>query len=637
MKKLPTGGFNKTTMTTMKKYFFMAVAAIAALSSCTSDNDFEQNQTGKQALVFTATMEGSEATRATFDNTDKCAAWEAGDQISINGKKYSAQDAGTTTTFKADAEGTSGETYNAYFPADLYDGTTATLPTTQTYKDGKFNMPMYASSTTTDLKFKNLCAVLAITITRDDIKTLKSIKVASDKVMNGSFSVDDNRAVMGTDGSNAVVLKSYDAITLGEGESRVFYIAIPAQEYQYLNIFLSADGKTYTQAMATKKVDGLGDIARSKIFNINYKKNATKMWEGNLFIADCNVGATSLTGFGGFYWWGGIKDKDSDPEPAYCSDDELGDNDTASRLWGSNWRMPTKEELGKLSGLGTWKYSGEYGGDVLECTSTDYSGNKVTLPSPGYWYGDDTQEAGLYGNYWSSESESESKLDDCAWSLRFGSGVNEITPDGSRAYGYSVRAVLEEAETPAPATTGKATRTGGIEVEWVQLWENGPKFAVYNVGAENNKPEDFGGYYCWGSSYDESKGWKGEYYNENYNLTGEHDTATKLWGNNWRMPTIEEFRALRENCSPDPDNLGGKSGYRITGKNGAYTSNSIFLPNAGDYDDTGLIDVGQSYYWSSTFYYQAGYVGAYYLGLSDSHVTYYLRNDAMSVRAVLAE
>ena len=620
----------------MKKYLFMAVAAIAALSSCSSDNDFEQSQTGKQALVFTATMENSEATRATFDSENKCAAWEVGDQISINGKKYSAQEVGTTTTFEADNEGATGETYNAYFPADLYDGTTATLPTTQTYKEGKFNMPMYASSTTTELEFKNLCAVLAIKVsnTTGYSEYVKSIKVASDKKMNGTFTVIDNKAVMGTDGTNAVVLKSYDAVTIRDKESVVFYIAIPAQEYQYLNIFLSADGKTYTQAMATKKADGLGLIARSKIFNIDYKKNATKMWEGNLFIADCNVGATSLTGRGGFYCWGGITDKD--PESAYCPDEKLGDNDTASKLWGSNWRMPTIEELTKLSGLGTWKYSGTYGGDVLECTSTDYSDNIVTLPSPGYWYGNE-KEAGLYGNYWSSESDP--KLDGCAWSLRFGSGVNEITPDGSRAYGYSVRAVLEEAETPTPATTGKATRTGGVEVDWVQLWADGPKFAVYNVGAENNKPEDFGGYYCWGSSYDESEGWKGEFLNVvDYVLTGEDDTATNLWGNNWRMPTEEEFKALKENCSVEYEDLGGgKSGYRITGKNGDYTSNSIILPNAGDYDNGELIDPGYSYYWSSTQKTDVGIVGATHYTCNHNQVKVWYRNCGFSVRAVLNE
>lgn len=622
----------------MKKYFFMAMAAIAALSSCSRDNEFEQIQADSQGLVFTATMENSEATRATLDDT-KRAAWEAGDQISINGKKYSAQGAGTTTTFKADGEGATGETYNAYFPADLYDGTTATLPTTQTYKDGKFNMPMYASSTTTELEFKNLCAVLAIKVsnTTGYREYVKSIKVTSDKVMNGTFTVIDNKAVMGTDGSNAVVLKSYDVVTIRDKESIVFYIAIPAQEYQYLNIFLSADGKTYTQAMATKKADGLGLIARSKIFNIDYKKNATKMWAGNLFIADCNVGATSLTGWGSFYCWGGTTDKD--PESAWCDDDVLGDNDTATKLWGSNWRMPTKEELTKLSGLGTWNYS-----KILECKSTDYSDNTVTLPANGYWFGDDNQEAGLYGNYWSSESVSESKLDGCAWSLRFGSEVNEITPDGSREYGYSVRAVLEEAETPAPATKGKATRNDGdsrrVEVDWVQLWEDGPKFAVYNVGAENNKPEDFGGYYCWGSSYDESKGWKGEFLDKVYYvLTGKDDTATNLWGDNWRMPTEEEFKALLENCNVDKeDDLGGgKSGYRITGRNGVYTSNSIILPNAGDYENGKLIDPGYSFYWSSTQRTNYDIVGASYWTGNNRLVTNWYRNYGFSVRAVLNE
>ncbi len=277
----------------------MAVAAIAALSSCSRDNEFEQIQAGGQGLVFTATMENSEVTRATLDDT-KRAAWEAGDQISINGKKYSAQEAGTTTTFKADAEGATGTTYNAYFPADLYDGTTATLPTTQTYKDGKFNMPMYASSTTTELEFKNLCAVLAVKVTSADIATLKSIKVASDQKMNGKFTVSDKKAVIADEnGTNVVVLASFRPLTLTE-EGTTFYIAIPAQEYKYLNIFLSADGETYTQAMATKKAAGLGDITRNKIFNIDYENNATKLWEGVLFIADCNVGATSPEEYGGY-------------------------------------------------------------------------------------------------------------------------------------------------------------------------------------------------------------------------------------------------------------------------------------------------------------------------------------------------
>ena len=440
-------------MKTMKKYLFMAVAAIAALSSCSSDNDFEQSQTGKQALVFTATMENSEATRATFDNTDKCAAWEAGDQISINGKTYSAQTAGTTTTFEADNEGATGTTYNAYFPADLYDGTTATLPAIQTYEAGEFNMPMYASSTTTTLEFKNLCAVLAVKVTSADIETLKSIKVASDKVMNGSFTVTDNKAVMGTDGSNAVVLESASALTLTE-EGTTFYIAIPAQEYQYLNIFLSADGETYTQAMATKKAAGLGEIARSKIFNIDYKKNATKLWAGNLFIADCNVGATSPTDAGGYYTWGGTYKNGTGItwDGTYNTTNDGTENlaitdDTAYKLWGKNWRMPTKEEFEALIANCDAEWTDEYNNSGLAGTiytgKDNYSENSIFIPVAGLCEEGAVRDIDINDNcvayYWSSTPyTSEGALFLCFDNK--GAGM-DYTP---RVYGFPVRAVLNE-------------------------------------------------------------------------------------------------------------------------------------------------------------------------------------------------
>ena len=67
----------------MKKYLFMAVAAIAALSSCSSDNEVF-NSEAKKALTFTATMENIGGdTRTTFNATDKCAEWEVGDEIMV--------------------------------------------------------------------------------------------------------------------------------------------------------------------------------------------------------------------------------------------------------------------------------------------------------------------------------------------------------------------------------------------------------------------------------------------------------------------------------------------------------------------------------------------------------------------------
>lgn len=192
--------------------------------------------------------------------------------------------------------------------------------------------------------------------------------------------------------------------------------------------------------------------------------------------------------------------------------------------------------------------------------------------------------------------------------------------------------VFEEAQ--GSTTTGTAKRTGDIEVNWVQLWENGPKFAEYNVGVTDGKAESYGGYYCWGSSIDKDQ--SAAYKSGTDPLTGTDDTATNLWGNNWRMSTKAELEALLTNCDVEWTTVGGVNGRKFTGK-GDYASNSVFLPAAG-YCDFGFVDVrgDYGYYWSST---PNGSDYAYYLGYysGGQYVDYSNRDYGFSVRAVLAE
>ena len=154
----------------------------------------------------------------------------------------------------------------------------------------------------------------------------------------------------------------------------------------------------------------------------------------------------------------------------------------------------------------------------------------------------------------------------------------------------------------APATTGKAKATIGgseVDVNWVQLWENGPKFAEYNVGAANGKAEDYGGYYCWGKTTNKDATGT-NYKNGSDALTGDDDTATKLWGSNWRLPTQTELEGLLDNCDAVWTTVNGVFGSKFTGK-GAYSSCSVFLPAAGIFADgyaKDQVDVGM--YWSST-------------------------------------
>ncbi len=136
------------------------------------------------------------------------------------------------------------------------------------------------------------------------------------------------------------------------------------------------------------------------------------------------------------------------------------------------------------------------------------------------------------------------------------------------------------------------------------------KWATCNVGAD--KPEGYGDLYAWGEV-----GTKDEYTWENYRFgVGEElpfkrklskyntdrnrgvvdnkttldlvdDVANVRWGGSWRMPTLEEWTELRQNCTWTVDSINGVKGLRATSNKPGYTDRSIFLPEA-DYWSSSL-------------------------------------------------
>ena len=146
------------------------------------------------------------------------------------------------------------------------------------------------------------------------------------------------------------------------------------------------------------------------------------------------------------------------------------------------------------------------------------------------------------------------------------------------------------------------------------------KWAACNVGTD--LPEGSGAYFAWGelsekdSYVSEEYKWSkkdGDNYkivtkyctNSKYGdvdnksvLEAEDDVAHVKWGGNWRLPTKEEFKELRDKCTREWVSVNGVNGYKFTGPNG----NSIFLPASGrrsyeyQIDDEGV----EGHYWSST-------------------------------------
>lgn len=152
----------------------------------------------------------------------------------------------------------------------------------------------------------------------------------------------------------------------------------------------------------------------------------------------------------------------------------------------------------------------------------------------------------------------------------------------------------EDGVSDKKAGTATATINGkSVDVNWVQLWEEGPRFAEFNVGAASIR--EYGAHYTWGGFKD-----CGNYYGKDYNqgveeLAGDYDTATMLWGKNWRMPSKIEYEALIVKCDAEwveNYNNTGIAGCLFIGR-GEYSSNKVFFPEEED---------GWSSYWTSTPY-----------------------------------
>lgn len=153
------------------------------------------------------------------------------------------------------------------------------------------------------------------------------------------------------------------------------------------------------------------------------------------------------------------------------------------------------------------------------------------------------------------------------------------------------------------------------------------KWAGCNVGADS--PEEYGGYFAWGetttkSDYSsstsityglsiselESRGIIGA----DGQLAPAYDAATVNWGDDWRMPTLDEMKELIDRCTWEWTSVNGVNGRLVTGPNG----NSIFLPAAGERYNTSLGSAGSfGYYWSAT---PSSYsIGARYLSFYSDH------------------
>lgn len=137
------------------------------------------------------------------------------------------------------------------------------------------------------------------------------------------------------------------------------------------------------------------------------------------------------------------------------------------------------------------------------------------------------------------------------------------------------------------------------------------KWATCNVGASSF--DGCGAYYAWGECYEKRRYTEKHYkknrnamtrenFNQNCVLDLYYDVAYVAWGGSWRIPTLEEFGELIDDCMWEWKEENGIAGYRISGKKLGYTDSFIFLPAAGQRINTKDFYLGSDgFYWASSY------------------------------------
>ena len=164
--------------------------------------------------------------------------------------------------------------------------------------------------------------------------------------------------------------------------------------------------------------------------------------------ASCNLGATKPEEYGDFFSWGETKPKSEYTWPNYLYQDGNGhyvdigseiagtEYDAATANWGSQWRMPTLEQIQELVNNCSTKWTARNGVRGLEVFGPN--GNSIFLPAAGYNWNRFYEK---YGYYRSSTLGGNNA--NCCYVMYFPNNADflQVLNGDARGYGESIRPV----------------------------------------------------------------------------------------------------------------------------------------------------------------------------------------------------
>ncbi len=403
-------------------------------------------------MLLTATIEDGKETRTTLGGGSYLyyPLWSEDDEIAVfsgagSPVRYSLQSGVGSREATFGGNQLSGDLIGLYPYSDItgegYSDHVLTLelPSSQQYVPGSFGLdsyPMVAVSQSSTLTFKNLCAILSLSLTGSDpVTSIRFHAHAENIFVSGKATVRTDyetvpELIMSSGGSPDVTLQC-DNVNLNPETPTEFFLVIPPG--------------TYTGGFDLVISSATGEMSRSTDADITFERSQYRSVPAFAFVpeakpipptpdaidlglsvkwASFNLGASSPEEYGDHYAWG-------DTEPCvnsewsnykwcngtystitkYNNQEHLGvidnktvldpEDDAASAKLGGNWRMPTQSEWDELLSHCNWEWTSINGVNGIRVTSTvsGYEGSQIFLPAAGddWGYG-----LGTNGYYWSS-------------------------------------------------------------------------------------------------------------------------------------------------------------------------------------------------------------------------------------------
>ncbi len=359
------------------------VLSLAMFASCSSDNDIEKNDENKESasveeMVFTASFEGDETTRAILTKESSSTErmhWQEGDKILLTwpnntstgtsnkatiSKMYSN---GTKAEFTGSSIPSDKSYYAAIYPDDAVSAVsgnqfTTQIKTLQTVTSGysydKSAMLMIARTTSSydkNLEFKNIPALIKVTLTNnDDVRYIRVRSNQNTTKVTGSMSVFINPSTKEITANNFSATNNFVQLDLSSADSPngAFYMAI-IPKTPFNNGFTfeleKNDGSIYSYGYTSTVTFDRSVIYDFGTFNVSelpFLKDVVNLGlpSGTLWcMKNITAGSGTSTTFvnsiydnGGYYAWGDVL--------AYNQDDGNGNKKTeyksSTYTWGDD-------------------------------------------------------------------------------------------------------------------------------------------------------------------------------------------------------------------------------------------------------------------------------------------------------------